>query len=208
MTTTYAALLGAVNVGGRRVPMAELRDVLRGLGHTDVRTYLASGNAVFAGGGDGDDGGDGGGGGGRDDGALDAIAATIEAALKDRFGFEVPCLVRTGGYLRAVLDACPFPADELAGKQLHAIFYSAPVAADRFAGIDRQAFLPEEFALGDRVLYLHAPGGVGRSPLSAALSKCAGRLKDIRGTGRNWNTVKALAEMTAHTGSTAAAHEK
>lgn len=181
MTTTYAALLGAVNVGKRRVSMADLRELLAGLGHTDVRSYLASGNAVFTTG-------------ERDRAAL---AAEISAALKQRFGFEVPCLVCTGQYLNAVIGSCPFPAAGLAGKQLHAVFYDSPVAADRYADIDQKAFLPEEFRLGDRVMYLYTPDGMGRSQLAAALSKPAARLKGIFATGRNWNTVKALAEMTA-----------
>lgn len=179
MAILYAALLAAVNVGKRKVPMADLRTVLAGLGYTDVRTYLASGNAVFA----------------ADD-APDAAAAKISAALGDRFGFEVRCLVRDRSYLSAIVAACPFPADQVEGKQLHATFYSAPVSEDRYEDIDRAAFLPEEFRLGDRVMYLHLPGGIGRSPLAMALAKPAGRLKGITATGRNWNTVKALVEMT------------
>lgn len=42
------ALLRAVNVGGtNKIPMADLRDILRGLGYRDPRTLLQSGNAVF-----------------------------------------------------------------------------------------------------------------------------------------------------------------
>lgn len=180
MTTTYAALLSAVNVGKRTVPMADLRDLLAELGYTGVRSYLASGNAVFS----------------TDEGDRTALAAAISGALKERFGFEVPCLVCTGRYLKAVIEACPFPAADLAGKQLHAVFYDAPVAAERYADIDQGAFLPEEFRLGDRVMYLYTPDGLGRSPLAAALAKPAARSKGILATGRNWNTVKALAEMT------------
>lgn len=187
MTTRYAALLAAVNVGKRQVPMADLRQLLTDLGYGDVRTYLASGNAVF----NADD----------SDGNSDsdglAIAARMSAALKERFGFEVPCVVRTNQYLNAVIEACPFPADEVAGKHLHATFYAEPVPAERYADIDREAFLPEEFRFGDRVMYLHLPGGMGRSALAAALSKPAARTKGVVATGRNWNTVKALAQMTA-----------
>jgi uncharacterized protein (DUF1697 family) len=180
VATTYAALLAAVNVGKRKVPMADLRALLTGLGYDDVRTYLASGNAVLT----------------AADDDQDAVAARVSAALGELLGFSVPCVVRTHAYLTAVIDACPFPAAELEGRQLHAVFYSVPVADDRYADIDRVAFLPEEFRLGDRVMYLYAPNGLGRSELSAALSKPAGRLKGIVATGRNWNTVKALAEMT------------
>ena len=184
--TRYAALLSAINVGKRRIAMEDLRQVLGDLGYEDVRTYLASGNAVFTATGGDDE---------------DAIAAKISVALKDRFGFEVPCLVRGNAYLYAVLDACPFPADEIAGTHLHAIFYSVEGAAERYADFGQAAFLPEEFRFGDRVMYLHVPNGLGRSPLAVALSKPAGRMKGIEATGRNWNTLRALVEMTAPAGS-------
>ncbi|MFC0845468.1 DUF1697 domain-containing protein [Streptomyces noboritoensis] len=180
MTTMYAALLRGINVGGnKKVPMAELRALLTELGHGSVRTYLNSGNAVFSS--DSDD--------------PDALAADLERAIEKHFGFRVACMVRTGAYLKAVVDACPFPADELEGKQLHATFFSGPVDPERFTGIETKAFLPDTFRLGDRVLYLYAPDGIGRSKLAEALAKPA-LLKGIEATARNWNTVKALVEMT------------
>ncbi|MBD0747913.1 DUF1697 domain-containing protein [Streptomyces sp. CBMA152] len=180
MTTMYAALLRGINVGGaKKVPMAELRALLGELGHGAVRTYLNSGNAVFSS--ESDD--------------TDALAADLERAIAKHFGFEVACIVRTGSYLKAVLDACPFPAEELEGKQLHVTFFSGPAEPDRFEAIDPKAFAPEEFRLGDQVLYLYAPDGLGRSKLAEALSKPS-RLKGIDATSRNWNTLKALVEMT------------
>ncbi|WP_344079323.1 DUF1697 domain-containing protein [Streptomyces crystallinus] len=180
MTTMYAALLRGINVGGtKKVPMAELRALLTELGHGSVRTYLNSGNAVFS----------------SDSPDPDALAGDLERAIEKHFGFRVACMVRTGGYLQAVVDACPFPADELEGRQLHATFFSQPVDPERFAGLDPKAFLPDAFRLGDRVLYLYAPDGIGRSKLAEALAKPA-LLKGVEATARNWNTVKALVEMT------------
>ncbi|NEE31016.1 DUF1697 domain-containing protein, partial [Streptomyces sp. SID7982] len=133
MTTTYAALLRGINVGGsKKVPMPELRDVLAGLGHTGIATHLQSGNAVFR----------------SDDEDADALAAALEHALRERFGFAVDCLVRDAAYLAAVADACPFPAAELEGKQLHVTYVDRPLDPERFADLDAEAFLPEEFRLG------------------------------------------------------------
>ena len=43
------ALLRAVNVGGTgKLPMSELKAICEQLGFTSVRTYIASGNVVFA----------------------------------------------------------------------------------------------------------------------------------------------------------------
>ncbi|MEU4102454.1 DUF1697 domain-containing protein [Streptomyces tanashiensis] len=180
-TKTYAALLRGINVSGhRKVPMAELRSLLEGLGHTGVRTYLQSGNAVFT----------------TASGAgEDELRAALEDAIEERFGFRVDCLVRDGEYLDAVAAACPFPAAELRGKELHAVYCSGPVVPERFAAIDREAFLPEEFALGDRVLYLYVPDGLGTSKLAPAVSRPS-VVKGLVTTARNWNTVVKLIEMT------------
>ncbi|MCT4352300.1 DUF1697 domain-containing protein [Streptomyces sp. Je 1-79] len=182
MTTTYAVLLRGINVGGhRKVPMAELRPLLEGMGHRDVRTYLQSGNAVFT-----TD---------ADEPSDAELTTAIEDAIEQRFGFRVDCLVRDSAYLAAVADACPFPAAELEGKQLHVTYFSETVLPERLASIDQQAFLPEEFRLGDRALYLYAPDGLGRSKLAEALSRPA-LVKGIVATTRNWNTVVKLVEMT------------
>ncbi|MEV6957998.1 DUF1697 domain-containing protein [Streptomyces sp. NPDC051207] len=179
MTTTYAALLRGINVGGKKVPMADLRAVLEGLGHDGVRTYLQSGQAVFTS--------------GRGD--EEALAAGITRALERHFGFRIDVLVRDHAYLKAVAEACPFPAADLEGRQLHVTYFSEPVDAARFAEIDRAAFLPEEFRLGDRALYLYVPDGLGRSRLAEHLSKPR-VTRGLIATTRNWNTVLKLVELT------------
>ncbi|MEU8772552.1 DUF1697 domain-containing protein [Streptomyces sp. NPDC048606] len=178
--TTYAALLRGINVGGnKKVPMAELRTVLEGLGHRDVKTYLQSGNAVFT----------------AERADPGALARQLETAIEAHFGFRVACLVVDGPHLRAVAEACPFPAAELEGRQLHATFFSRQPDPERFAALDARAFLPEEFRVGDRVLYLYAPDGLGRSKLAEALARPA-VVKGLDVTTRNWNTVAKLVELT------------
>ncbi|WP_345663816.1 DUF1697 domain-containing protein [Streptomyces venetus] len=180
MTTMYAALLRGINVGGsRKVPMADLRALLSGLGHEDVATHLQSGQAVFSSG----------------HGDEESLAAEIAQAVEQHFGFGVDVIVRDHAYLKAVADACPFPAADLEPRQLHVTYFSAPVGPERFAEIDPAAYLPEEFRLGDRALYLYAPDGLGRSKLAEHLSKPRIN-KGIVATTRNWNTVVKLVELT------------
>ena len=46
--TTYVCLLRAINVGGTgNLPMSELRAMCERIGGSNVRTYIASGNAVL-----------------------------------------------------------------------------------------------------------------------------------------------------------------
>ncbi|MEU6197566.1 DUF1697 domain-containing protein [Streptomyces sp. NPDC047061] len=179
--TTYAALLRGINVGGnKKLPMAELRALMTGLGYGSVQTYLQSGQAAFT----------------AAHGDAESLAAELAKAIEERFGFSVDVLVRDHAYLKAVVEACPFPAAELAAKQLHVTYLSEPVAPERYADIDPAAHLPEEFRLGDRALYLYAPDGLGRSKLAEALSRPRVH-KGLIATTRNWNTVVKLVELTA-----------
>ncbi|MET9387523.1 DUF1697 domain-containing protein [Streptomyces sp. NPDC002928] len=178
--TTYAALLRGINVGGsKKVPMADLRTLMEGLGYDGVRTHLQSGQAVFTPG----------------HGDEESLAAELTQAIEKHFGFPVDVIVRDHAYLKAVADACPFPAAELQARQLHVTYFSEPVDAERFAGVDRAAYLPEDFRLGDRALYLYAPDGLGRSKLAEQLSKPRIN-KGLIATSRNWNTVVKLVELT------------
>jgi len=43
----------------------------------------------------------------------------------------------------------------------------------------------------DHAIYLHAPDGIGRSKLAAAMEKLAG----VSATARNWNTVAKLLDL-------------
>src|SRR5688572_22236820 len=72
------ALLRGVNVGGRVLPMAALRELCTGLGWREVRTYIQSGNVVF-----------------ESDDKPAALEAALEAAITERFGFKVQVIVRT-----------------------------------------------------------------------------------------------------------------
>lgn len=175
----YAALLRGVNVGGhRRLPMADLRRLLEGLGLRGVATYLQSGQAVFGASGD-----------------EDGLAAMIRAALARSLDADVDVIVRSHDHLRATVENCPFPIDRYTGRQIHVAYASGPLEAERFAGIDRQTFVPERFVLGDRLVYLLLPEGAGRSKLAP---KVLGRrvLGDTWVTVRNFNTVTKLAELT------------
>ena len=66
------ALLRGVNVAGAgKLPMAEFRDMLAGMGFGSVQTYIQSGNAVF-----------------DSDLAATRLEATIGDAVEERFGFR------------------------------------------------------------------------------------------------------------------------
>ncbi|MCT2590895.1 DUF1697 domain-containing protein [Streptomyces sp. N2-109] len=173
--TTYAALLRGINVGGhRKIPMADLRELMKALGWTDVRTYLQSGNAVFT-------------------TSHPEPGPLLERAIAERFGFEVRCLVRTSAELRAVAEACPYPAAELDPAKLLVLFLEEAPEPDHFAAVDPASVAPDTFRHIGRAVYCYFPDGMGRSKLPDALLTVPPRLT---ATGRNWRTVTKLIELT------------
>ena len=109
--TSYVALLRAVNVGGTgKLPMAELRAMAEAAGFARARTYIASGNLVFA-------------------SALDeaGVKAALEPRLAAYAGKPVGVMVRTADEMGAVLAATPFP--DAAPNRTLAVFLDAPPPA-------------------------------------------------------------------------------
>ncbi|MGJ7909290.1 DUF1697 domain-containing protein [Actinopolyspora sp. H202] len=175
----YVALLRGVNVGGRtRVDMAELRELARELGFEEVRSHLNSGNLVFS----------------HESDDESALGDLLESGIERRFGRDISCLVREAGYLREVVAGNPFPEAAGHGKLLHASFLSDRLPEERTTTIDPAGFHPEQFWLGDRVIYMYLPNGIGRSALADALSRPAVLGKTVA-TTRNWNTVSKLLEL-------------
>jgi uncharacterized protein (DUF1697 family) len=178
----FVALLRGINVGGnRKVPMAPLRSLVEGLGHTEVETLLQSGNVVFT----------------ADEEATGAPADALAAAIEAEFGFAVAVLVRTKADLVRVIAANPFPDARAEPKYLHVAFSSRPVTVEALAGIDAERFAPDEYRVGQDELYLWFPNGSGRSKLTIQLFEKA-LAADL--TARNWNTVTKLRDLLASQG--------
>ncbi|PZF82091.1 DUF1697 domain-containing protein [Jiangella anatolica] len=176
----HVALLRGINVGGRnKVAMADLRALVEGLGHTGVRTYINSGNVVFAAPA----------GAGRDE-----LETSIEAAIKAELGLEIAVLVRTHDELAAAADANPFP-DAEPSRLLLSFLRTAP-AADAYAAAERSESGADEFRVDGTTVYLHVPDGAGRSKLAAALSKPSLGVA----TSRNLATVRTLIRLSQDVG--------
>ena len=115
--TIFIALLRGINVGGNnKMPMADLRAMLEGLGFVNVQNYIQSGNALFAG-----------------EGAALEVQAKIEVAITATFGFSVPVMIVSADDLDAAIAANPF-ADVIDNPaKSHLGFMSAAPSADAIA---------------------------------------------------------------------------
>lgn len=167
-------LIRAVNVGGAKLPMADLKAIAADLGATDVATYIASGNLVADVPGDPDD-----------------FDRALEKAIEQRFGYFREAISRTRDELVAALDAHPFEVIE--PKYSYVSFMlTAPTAK----AVEAAADVPtgdDRWQVVGRELHLRYANGAGRAELKdAQLLRALGR---IPATARNLNTVRKLIDL-------------
>jgi uncharacterized protein (DUF1697 family) len=178
--TTYVALLRGINVGGNKlVAMADLRALVARLGFADVRTLLQSGNLVFRG----------------DRRSPAQLERLLEAETERRLGIEVAYFVRTATEWHAVVARNPFRAEAARDPARLAVMVLKDAPAARAVAALRAAITGREAVrAAGRHLYAVYPDGMGRSRLTHTLIE---KLLGTRATGRNWNTVRKLAELAA-----------
>lgn len=173
--TRWIALLRGVNVNGITIRSADLAELFRGLGCTDVRTVLASGNVVFTADDDRD----------PDD---DALRAAVERALRDRFGYDAWIVLVPHDSLAAVLAGFPFAS--AADRHDYVVFASTDAALDDLLdGLEPDPAV-EQVARGDGVVYWSCPKGSSTSTIVAKRAGAA-RFRQTT-TTRNTNTLRKL----------------
>jgi uncharacterized protein (DUF1697 family) len=174
---TYAALLRGINVGGRsKVPMSELAELFRSLGHQDVVTYIQSGNVVFS-----------------SPRTPGTIVHGLEDGIAGRFGLPVRVMLRDRRELAQVEDANPFAGAAGEPSRLHVVYLERAPSRGATAKLDPDRSPGDAFAVSGREVYLHLPNGAGRTKLTLDYLE---RTLGLAGTQRNWSTLVRLIELT------------
>jgi len=193
MHSHVALLRGVNNLGGKKVTMAELREVVSSLGHADVITYIQSGNVLFT-----PQPPD-----GRALGRVDAeaLAAELERAVADGIGVQARAVVLSREDLARAVRDNPYPG-ERNPRLLHAVFLPempGPSLAAWVADAERQVRETgghDGATVLGRTVYLHTPDGYPRSELRRVLARAGGPTSTrVGGTARNWATVNRLLEL-------------
>jgi uncharacterized protein (DUF1697 family) len=168
--------LRAINLPShQKVAMPHLRDLLDGLGMTEVESLLQTGNLVFECKGQ----------------SANALESRFELGAKRKLGLGTEFFVRTAKEWRSIVDGNPFAdrAESDPGHLVVLVMKSAPTAK-RVGTLDDAIEGREIFRAAGRHAYIVYPDGIGRSRLTnALLEKKLGTV----GTCRNWNTVRKIA---------------
>ena len=175
---TYISILRGINVGGSNViKMNSLKEMCEGLGLISVRTYIQSGNVVFQ----------------VNDSTCEEIERSISEEILKRYGFFVPVLVREYSELKTILSRNPF-LKEMGGdiSHLHITFLSNSPGILFFQILKNNSYLPDQYSINDRTIYLLCPNGYGKTKLTNNFFE---NKSGERATTRNLKTIMELVKI-------------
>lgn len=176
--TVWIAFLRGINLGKRRMKMADLAACLVSSGFSAVKTVLASGNVRLEAQGD-----------------AASVRLTMEKAIARQFGFEVGVVLRSADELRAMLASHPFtglvPDADVAR---HVLMFDRPLPAGLVVA-DRPGHT-EILRIDPREIYIvgyRQPDGRYTEGVEDVLKPVYARLGgDVLDTMRNWNTMEKM----------------
>jgi uncharacterized protein (DUF1697 family) len=144
-----------MNVGGHRLTNEALRAHFAAMGFSDVASFRASGNVVFA----------------AQAEPPEDVARRIEQGLVAALGYEVPTFIRSTEQMQAMAALQPFADQQVAASagKLQVALLSAPAAKSARAAVLALATDSDRLAFGASELYWLPSGGLLESPLELKL---------------------------------------
>lgn len=176
--SVYIALLRGINVSGqKKIKMVDLRAHLAELPFENIQTYIQSGNIIFE--------------------HLPADHAVLEQMIHDKiqekYGFDVPVLIKTAEELNHVLTHVPFEEEiESEPKKIYFTFLDEEASPDRIETLAEVNYHPEKYVIEGKNIYFYSPTGYGRAKMSNNFFEK--KLK-VSATTRNLRTTRILFEM-------------
>ncbi len=149
--SSYVAFLRGMNVGGHRLTNGELGAHFATLGFTEVATFRASGNVVFA----------------AHERSPEEVTEHLEQGLAALLGYAVPTFVRSDREVRAIAARQPFAPAQVraAGGKLQVSLLGVSPTPDVRSEVLSLASDDDALCFGERELYWLPSGGLLESAL-------------------------------------------
>ncbi|AYN69200.1 DUF1697 domain-containing protein [Euzebyella marina] len=172
----YIAFLRGVNVSGqKKLPMAQLREVLSKSGLSDVGTYIQSGNIFFS----------------YQEVEKEEIEKLIRKTILTEFGFEVPVLVQLKTDIEDVVQNNPFLDSQDKARLYYVLLKEAP-SEELKKAFEQEVFENENFHITNECVYLSCNAGYGKAKLNNNLIE---RKLKVEATTRNHKTMLKMNEL-------------
>lgn len=172
------ALLRGINVGGhRKILMADLKELLKNIGLTNIITYIQSGNVIF-----------------NTMLSSEEVSEKIQLAIKEQYEFDVPVIILERNELLKVVSNNPYAnIENYNPKQLYMTFLKSKPSQNKIDELSRISFLPDLFKINDKSIHLYFNG---KSYLSKLTNKLIEKQLETVATTRNLNTCNKLIKLS------------
>jgi uncharacterized protein (DUF1697 family) len=157
--------------------MEALRQMFAGLGYSDIQTYIQSGNVIFR----------------SESTDTKLLESSISNKILQTFNCNVPVLVLSVDELKSALENNPFKKDFSKDPTfMHLTFLAETPEGHLVEKIPSGNYLPDEFTISGRTVYLYCPNGYGNTKLSNTFFE--NKLK-VKATTRNLRTANELLKL-------------
>lgn len=170
---TYICLLRGINVSGKNIiPMAKLKEAFEQSGFQQVRTYIQSGNIIFA----------------STPKNAGKIELEIENLILSNFDLRIKSMVLALADFKKILELNPFKKEAESDPSKMILTF-----LERIPGSEDLQKIPasgkDQWQSIDRCVYLFCPDGYGKTKLTHSVFESKLKLK---ATARNWKTCEQL----------------
>lgn len=174
---TYVALLRGINVSGhKKVPMAELRDILFKVGFVNVQTYIQSGNVIFR----------------STEEDIQKLTQIIQKEIKNYFDFEVPVLIKTNDELLNIFNDCPFSQEKKESSYFTLLYWTPDqLLVDNLGELK---YPNEEIIILNSCIYFYSSIGYGNRKYNNNFFE---RKLKVTATARNYKTMLKLLSLSS-----------
>ncbi len=174
--TKYIALLKGINVGGhKKVPMAELRELLTKIGLENVQTYIQSGNVILN----------------SSEKDPKKIEDIIQKTIIAHFGFDLSVLVKTRKALKRIFDDSPFTEEKKKASYFMMLHDTPKMELVKVAS--EKIYEGEEYEIIKDCIYFFCFKGYGQAKFNANFFE---RKLETFATARNYNTMLKLLSLS------------
>ena len=171
------AILRGINVGGRRkILMADLKALISKLAFKDVTTYIQSGNVIFN---------------AKDKIKNNEIEDKITKAIKKKYDFDVPVIVKTENEFNEIISTNPFEKGEEI-ERLHFTFLKEIPAKEHLEKMATYDYSPDQFEIQGSNVFVFCSKKYSDTKLTNKFFES--KLKTTA-TTRNWKTILKISQL-------------
>jgi uncharacterized protein (DUF1697 family) len=161
--------------GHNSMKMSDLSGLYVELGFKDVETFIQSGNVLFR---------------TPSENSESATAGKIEKSIKQRFGYDVPVMIRNIEELRVIFSSNPFTGEEKFDPARTAVILLHEIPSeDQIQRVIKADYPPDKFKIIGREIFIFCPNGFGRSKIYTNFFE---NKMGVTGTARNWKTISTI----------------